>query len=111
MPIKINIDQNRCAAKIEKAWENSLRPLSIQVLSDCNRYVKIDRHTMEASSYSASRFEDGVLIWDTKYAKRQYWQIQTSLTPGRTWKWCETAKKKHRIDWAKIAEKLLRSNL
>ena len=111
MPIQIRIDQNNVGAKVTGAWQKSLLPLSAQILGDCNQYVKIDSKTMMMSSGWASRLHEGKLVWDTQYAKRQYWEIKTSLTPGRTWKWCETAKRKHKADWQKLAEKLLRSNL
>ena len=111
MPIRIQIDPNKVGLKVQGAWKESLLPLSSQILGDCNQYVKADQHTMEASSYAASDLRAGKLVWDTPYAKRQYWAIKTSLTPGRTWKWCETAKRKHKADWQKLAEKLLRSKL
>ena len=111
MPVQIKIDPNKCAAKVQGAWNKGLYALSAQVLGDCNQYVKVNQHTMESSSHAASRLSEGKLIWDTAYAKRQYWEIRTSLTPGRTWKWCETAKRKHKSDWKKIAEKGLRENL
>lgn len=111
MPIRIQIDPNKVGAKVMGAWKESLLPLSSQILEDCNQYVKVDQHTMESSSYAASDLNNGKLVWDTPYAKRQYWEIKTSLTPGRTWKWCETAKRKFKSDWQKLAEKLLRSKL
>jgi hypothetical protein len=111
MPVKIQIDPNRVGLKVQGAWKQSLFPLSAQILGDCNQYVKVDQHTLESSSYVASDLRSGKLVWDTPYAKRQYWAIKTSLTPGRTWKWCETAKRKFKADWQKLAEKLLRSNL
>lgn len=111
MPVKIKIDPNQCAAKVQGAWEKGLYILSAQILGDCNQYVKVDQHSLESSSYKSSHLSEGKLIWDTPYAKRQYWAIQTSLTPGRTWKWCETAKRKFKSDWQKLAEKLLRENL
>ena len=111
MPITIKFDQNQCEAKVKGAWDKGLFALSSQILGDCNQYVKVDKHTMESSSYSASNLSEGKLVWNTPYAKRQYWAIRTSLTPGRTWKWCETAKRKFKADWQKLAEKLLRENL
>lgn len=111
MPIKIRIDPNKVGLKVMGAWDESLLPLSSQILQDCNQYVKVDQHTLESSSYTASDLKNGKLVWDTPYAKRQYWAIQTSLTPGRTWKWCETAKRKYKEDWQRLAEKLLRGNL
>lgn len=111
MPVQINIDQNQCAAKVSGAWDKALYALSVQILNDCNQYVKVDQHTLESSSYVHSLLSNGKLIWQTPYARRQYWAIETSLTPGRTWKWCETAKRKYLSDWQKMAEKGLRNNL
>ena len=111
MPIRIQIDQNKVGAKVMGAWKESLLPLSGQIMQDCNKYVKVDSHAMELSSGAASDLHNGKIVWDTPYAKRQYWEIKTSLTPGRTWKWCETAKRKFKSDWQKLAEKLLRSKL
>ena len=111
MPVRINIDPNQCAAKVEGAWKKGLFALSSQILGDCNQYVKYQHGTLESSSHSHSKLGEGKLIWATKYAKRQYWEIKTSLTPGRTWKWCETAKRKHKDTWRRIAEKALRENL
>lgn len=111
MPVKIMIDPNKVGAKVMGAWNNGLAILSEEILADCNEYVKIDHHNLEASSRSHSRPKEGRLIWETPYAKRQYWEIKTSLTPGRTWKWCETAKRKHKERWQKLAERALRDNL
>ena len=111
MPVKIMIDPNQCAAKVEGAWRKGLFALSSQVLGDCNQYVKYDQGTLEKSSYAHSKLAEGRLIWQTPYAKRQYWEIRTSLTPGRMWKWCETAKRNHKDTWRRIAEKALRENL
>ena len=111
MPIKIKIDPNQCAAKVEGAWNKGLYALSSQILGDCNQYCKVDQRTLINSSLSHSRLSEGKLIWQTKYAKRQYWTIPAGLTPGTTWKWCETAKHAHKRDWQRIAEKALRENL
>ena len=111
MPVRITFDKNQCAAKVQGAWNKGLYALSSQILHDCNSYVKIDTHAMEASSYAHSRLAKGLLVWQTPYARRQYWEIQKSRTPGRTWKWCETAKRNYLRDWQRIAEKGLRDNL
>lgn len=111
MPVHIYIDTNQCAAKVKMAWDKGLFDLSSQILGDCNQYVKYDRGTLEGSSYIHSKLGEGTLIWQTPYARRQYWEIQTSLTPGRTWKWCETAKRRCKETWRRSAEKRLRENL
>lgn len=109
--MRIAIDRNAVRAKIDGAWGKSLYALSSQILADCNQYVKHDQGSLESSSYIHSELRKGLLVWQTPYAKRQYWAIQTSLTPGRTWKWCETAKRKHKDTWREIAQRGFLNNL
>lgn len=111
MPVKIKIDQQRVGAKVTTAWKNGLYVLSGEILADCNEFCKEDQHTLINSSLIHSQPENGRLIWETPYARRQYWEISTSLTPGRTWKWCEAAKKRWLSRWRRLAEKGLKDNL
>ena len=111
MPVKIKIDANQVGAKVMTAWKDSLTALSEEILADCNEYCKEDSHALIDSSLEHSKPEDGRLIWETAYAKRQYWEIERSKTHGRTWKWCETAKRKHKKRWKSLAERGLRENL
>ena len=97
MPIKIMIDPAKVGARVMNVFDQDVLPkLSEEILADCNEYCKEDQQT---------------LIWETPYAKRQYCEIKTSLTPGRTWKWCETARRKHKERWKKNAERWLKSKL
>ena len=107
----IRIDTNKVGAKVMKAWEDGLPNLSKEILADCNEYCKEDTHELIDSSLIHSVLKEGKLVWQTPYAKRQYWEIKTSLTPGRTWKWCETAKRRFKDRWKKLAERELRSHL
>ena len=111
MPVKINISTQQVETKVMTAWDKGLAQLSEEILADCNEYCKEDQHTLINSSLAHSQPKNGKLIWETPYAKRQYWAIRTSLTPGRTWKWCETAKRKNKQRWRELAEKGLRENL
>ena len=111
MPVRIEINKHQVAAKVEGAWQKGLYALSGQVLMNCNEFVKHDQGTLESSSYAHSQLDKGKLIWQTPYAKRQYWEIKTSLTPGRTLKWCETAKRKYKELWNRQAERAMRDNL
>ena len=111
MPVKIQISETAVETNVKTAWEKGLYALSTEILADCNEYCKEDTGALIASSNTHSRPKEGKLIWQTPYARRQYWAIQTSLTPGRTWKWCETAKRKWLSRWKNLAEKGLRDNL
>ena len=111
MGIQIRISEGQVEARIMKAWEKGLYELSSEILADCNEYCKEDKGTLIMSSMTHSQPQKGRLIWSTPYAKRQYWAIRTSLTPGRTWKWCETAKRKNKARWQQLAERILKENL
>ena len=84
--------------------------LASEVLNDCNQYCKEDTGMLIASSYIHSDLDKGKLIWQTPYAKKQYWDIRTAyktVNPGASWRWCEVAKKKHLKQWEIQAQRLV----
>lgn len=59
------------------------------------------------SSLIHSRLKDGLLIWNTPYAARQYYAIPTankSPNADAQWHWCEVAKRIHGKDWVTAAQ-------
>ena len=114
MPIKIQINKSAVQTKVMTAFEKGLPILSEEILNDCNQYCKEDTGALIASSYTHSQLDEGKLIWQTPYARRQYWEIRTAYTdvnPNASWKWCEVAKTKHKQQWAKQAQRLMEMNL
>ena len=112
--MKITISKAEVKAKVDNAWKNGLPILSEEILNDCNQYVKVRHHQLEQSAITHSELDKGLLIWETPYAKRQYWEIQTAYTdvnPNASWKWCEVAKAKHKRKWAEQAQRLMEMNL
>lgn len=105
--MKITINKARLQAKIDSGFQKSLPVLSEIVLQDCNRYAKEDTGALIASSLTHSRPQDGQLVWQTPYARRQYWEIKTAYTdvnPTASWKWCEVAKRLHLGQWTRQAQ-------
>lgn len=114
MPVKIDISKHAVEAKVMNAWKNSLPLLSEEILNDCNQYCKEDTGMLIASSLTHSRPQDGTLIWQTPYARVQYWRIRTAYTdvnPNATWKWCAVAKNHHLSKWERQAQRLVELNL
>lgn len=110
--MKITISKAQVHAKVDTAWKQTLAPLTEEILADCNQYVKRSpNHTMRDSSLIHSKPSEGLIVWETPYARRQYWEIKTALTPGTTWKWIETAKRKHLSEWKEKAQRGFSSNL
>lgn len=114
MPVKIKFDKDRCVTRITNSFHTGLGLLSSEILNDCNQYCKEDTGMLIASSIIHSRLDEGILIWQTPYARRQYWEIQTAykdVNPKASWKWCEVAKMHHKAQWERQAQRLLEMNL
>lgn len=111
MAVYVRISPDQVKVKIDDAWKSTLEILSGEILNDCNEYCKEDSGILKASAMIHSDLPNGRLIWQTPYARRQYYEIQTAykdVNPKATWKWCEVAKEKHQEEWAKKAQRLMR---
>ena len=111
MSVKIIVNENTIQAKIDNTWKSGLEMLSSEILRDCNRYCKEDTGMLIMSSYIHSRLKEGLLIWQTPYAARQYYEIQTAykdVNSNASWRWCEVAKNNHRDRWARQAQEIVR---
>ena len=107
--VDIKIDPKRVVARVDRAWQKALGPLSEEILNDCNQYCKMDTGFLIMSSMLNSVPEEGKLVWRTPYARRQYWEIRTAykdVNPQASWKWCEVAKQNHLERWKVQAQRL-----
>lgn len=110
MPTTIKINNHAVQARIMGDWEKALPVLTEEILNDCNQYVKWDTGMLAQSSYIQSDFQHGVMIWETPYARRQYWEIKTAyrdVNPAATWKWVHAAKAKFYKRWTRQAAALM----
>lgn len=114
MAVKININKSAVMAKVQGAWDKGLAILTEEIMNDCNEYAKERDGDLKASARTNSLPKEGKIIWQTAYARRQYWEIQTAIkdkNPNASWKWCEVAKRKHFNQWQEQAQKRLEMNL
>lgn len=111
MPVKVNIDLGALENKLNRTVKNGMGMISSIILRDCNKYCKEDTGMLIASSLIHSRLNDGLLIWQTPYAARQYYAIPTAyhdVNSNATWRWCEVAKNNHQATWVKQAQAIMR---
>ncbi len=109
MAIKVKIDVAKVQAKIMGTVNSGIGMLSNEILNDCNQYCKEDTGALIASSYTHSRLNEGLLIWQTPYARYQYYAIPTAYkdnNPNASWKWCEVAKGRHLKEWGRKAQRI-----
>jgi hypothetical protein len=114
MPVKITFDKSRCVTRITNTFNSNMGLLASEVLNDCNQYCKEDTGALIASSQIHSDLKAGKLVWQTPYARRQYWEIRTAYTdtnPGARWKWAHYAKSKLMRKWERQAQRLMEMNL
>lgn len=110
MAVYVKIDKEKLKVDIDNACASVVSIMSGEILDDCNQYCKMDTGMLIASSHIHSKLDQGRLIWQTPYARRQYYEIQTAYkdnNPNASWKWCEVAKSKHQREWGKKAQRLL----
>lgn len=111
MSVKIKINEAGIEKTIEHSFNNARAIISSQILRDCNEYCKEDTGMLIMSSLIHSKLDQGLLIWNTPYAARQYYEIQTANTsPNRnaTWRWVEVARNRYKDRWARQAQALVR---
>lgn len=108
MPVTITTNIPLIKLKVNSAWKKTLVPLAEQALTDCNYYVRQDTGALRSSSLSASIPREGLLIWNTPYAKRVYYTGSPSkeVNPNASLMWCEKAHAERGRDWQKIAQRL-----
>lgn len=114
MSVKININQHAVEARVMDAFKKGLPLLTAEIRDDCNLYCKEESGTLKASSMVQSKLELGQIIWQTAYARRQYWEIRTAyqdVNKLATWRWAEVAKRTKLNKWQMQAQRLLEMNL
>jgi hypothetical protein len=110
MPVKVSVSDVQIKTQIDKTFKAGLAMLSSEILEDCNQYCKEDNGILIQSSHLHSKLDEGLLIWRTPYARRQYYEIKTAYTdvnPGARWKWAHYAKEKHEKEWVRKAQRIM----
>lgn len=107
--VKVEFNAKAIRARIEKGVDKSMAPLMEQVLKDSNYFCRQDQGTLIASSQTASRPAEGILIWDTPYARRVYFVGVPSKDANRnaSLMWFHKAQNTFGKDWTALAQKII----
>lgn len=104
--MKVEFDTRKCANRLRDRIDGVQEKLDWQVLKDSNFYCPKDTGELEASSVRSTDFGSGELIWDTPYAKAQYYGLQNKSrdsNPNAVYKWFEAAKSTKLQEWLRLA--------
>lgn len=105
--IEVVIDKAAVIGKIQVRNEKLRTIVANELLKDANYYCKQDSGELIRSSIRASKPEEGLLIWDTPYAKKQYYTGTASkdTNPNATIMWAHKAKDENKEKYERMMNK------
>ena len=110
--MRIDINETKIKERLKNPFgETGMAMLASQILRDCNEYCKEDSTALISSSLIHSKLKEGLLVWQTPYAARQYYEIKTAyhdVNPNATWRWVEVAQQHFYNRWLQQAQALVR---
>lgn len=108
--MKVTFNMTAAKEKIENAGQKAVFIVTQQALKDCNYYCKQDTSELINSSILHSDFENGRLVWQTPYARYQYYLDNTrkDKNPNACKMWAHAAHAKHKKEWFDMMEKAFR---
>lgn len=105
--VKVIVDGKAVTERIEKRIDGVQARLDAQVLKDSNYYCPMDTGILQKSAIIHSVLGSGLLVWQTPYAREQYYNEgythAQSRNPNATGRWFESAKARRLKTWVKIA--------
>lgn len=112
---KFKLDKNKFMKKHESALGFAQYVLDNQIIKDSNYFIPVDQHYLEKSALLHSKIGEGIIIWQTPYARRLYYNPQYNFSkdknPNAQGKWFEAAKAKESNNWEEVAELAYKSKL
>ncbi|SEP56878.1 Minor capsid protein [Virgibacillus subterraneus] len=111
----VNIKLNNPAGRAKKAVGAGQFALDEAALKDSNYYIPKDEGYLEESGVTHSKIGEGELIWQTKYARKLYYNPQydfsTDMNPNAQGLWWEAAKAENLEEWLEQANKATKRKL
>lgn len=112
--VNINFDVNKVGGNVNQAIKKAQVALDEQVLKDSNYFIPKDEGYLEESGVTYSQIGEGLVIWNTPYARRLYYNPQYNFSkdqnPNASGLWFEIAKLRWGSDWRKLAQSTFDDN-
>lgn len=109
MGIRVTTSLGGVHAAIDRKEKRVKEALGQQILKDSNYFAPQDTGALINSSIIASDLQKGILVWDTTYARKLYWNPQLNFShdvnPNAQGKWFEAAKSIYLSTWVAMAKK------
>ena len=111
--VSVSLDKQTVTDRIKKSTSLGQELMAQQALKDSNIFAKHDSGEMIASSLKASKLDEGLLIWDTPYAKRQYYLKSAFKTKNQqaTMMWAHEARAKYGKEWLQVLQNAVKKGV
>lgn len=111
--VKVENNVERFVQRFDRLREKARYLLASQILSDANKHARMDTGEMIMSSQRASDLPNGLIVWDTPYAKKVYFTGTPShdRNPDAELMWVHVARDRYSKDWMTVFENLVRGEI
>ena len=103
---KANFKEAKVKAKFKAKLKRAQMKLDTQVVADSNYFAPNKTSTLQKSAIINPVIGTGLVIWDTDYARRQYYgegfDHSKQLNPNACAKWFEAAKARKLEQWRRL---------
>ena len=110
--IKIEFDMAKLERKFGSREKAAQAFLDNEVIKDTDAYVRYRSGALARSVQTASKVGQGLVVYDTPYAKRVYYDNKSIVSKDvhrhATALWFEASKKKNIGSWMKGVKKILK---
>lgn len=107
MSVIVSTDFRAITERVARDRRKMIFKVTTQALKDSNNYARRQSGDLIKSSLIATDYENGLLVWNTPYAKRVYWTGVPlgNKNPKARLMWAHFAKTQHNKEWLKIAQR------
>ncbi|MCQ2598319.1 MAG: minor capsid protein [Treponema sp.] len=105
--VEYTFDIGKKKRELAEKKKKAQKVLDQTVLTDCNFFIPKDTSHLEKSSIEKTVIGSGVVRWVTPYARVQYYEYRNKShlkNPNATYKWCESAKARHKKKWLELVK-------
>jgi hypothetical protein len=106
----VKIFYEKVNRKVSASKARAQKVLDLTVIKDSERFVPFESGVLEKSAMGSSKIGSGLVVYNTPYAKRQYYgkfDHTKNKHPFATRLWFEAAKAENLEKWTRIAQEAI----
>lgn len=113
--IKVTTHLSGIAGKINSAKQRAIPIVTNEVVKLGNQFVPMDSSALMQSALAHSDFQAGKAIWQTPYARRQYYgtwhNFSKDRNPNAQAMWAHKALSTYKAQLSQVAERAVKGNI